>query len=76
LGAKNRGLQPKEKALHPPSASAAFFIVQSLQKQAFDGFPIKNPGAFAPELFLCSGGSAKNTLIVLYSYFTENYLKY
>jgi hypothetical protein len=51
----------KEKALHSPSASAGFFIVQSLQKQAFDGSPIKNPGAFAPGLFLCSGGRIRTS---------------
>jgi hypothetical protein len=41
----------KEKALHPPSASAGFCYCKSLQKQAFDGFPIKNPGALRQGFF-------------------------
>jgi hypothetical protein len=40
-----------EKPLHPPSASVGFFYCQSLQKQAFDGFPIKNPGALRQGFF-------------------------
>jgi len=50
------GVLNKEKALHPPPASAVFFISYFRIQTAFDApFEIKNPGTFVPGLFLCSG---------------------
>jgi len=50
-----RGELNKEKALAMLTHGSGFFIVRSLQKQAFNGSPIKNPVVFATGLFLCSG---------------------
>ena len=55
------GVLHKEKALQAPSASVGVFYCQSLQKQAFNGSPIKNPVAFATGLFLCSGGRIRTS---------------
>jgi hypothetical protein len=51
----------KEKALHPPPASVGSFYFCPIQKQAFDGPKTKIPGAFAPGLFLCSGGRIRTS---------------
>jgi hypothetical protein len=50
------GLLNKEKSLHPPSASVGSFYFQTSPEQAQLGLKIKIPGAFAPGIFLCSGG--------------------
>ena len=49
-----------EKAL-PRCAWLRVFYFHPFQKQAFVGLSIKNPGAFAPGLFLCSGGRIRTS---------------
>jgi hypothetical protein len=52
------GEQPEEKALSASFVGCRGFLFLHFRIQtAFDGsFEIKNPGAFAPGLFICSGG--------------------
>jgi hypothetical protein len=54
-------LQPKEKTLHPPAASVGSFYFQPSLELARLGLKIKSPGAFAPGLFLCSGGRIRTS---------------
>ena len=57
-----RRLLDKEKALYPPAASDRVFLFPSSYKsKLLTSLKTKNPGAFAPGLFLCSGGRIRTS---------------
>ena len=52
----------QKKPCQPPSSASGVFYFFTYAYTAFDApFEIKNPGAFAPGLFLCSGGRIRTS---------------